>query len=405
MDTRPDFQNKDHPSAPYWLDRLLVFCYKALAWLFLGISIGALIAQVQGFMPIWFFVIHLFGSIGMGWLFIRLFFLYNDRKRVSMTVVHGTSNERAAVARLDALYTGGVRMLEERDLMILELTVFPVYGIPYQTTISQFMTTAEIDKVQVAEAVTFYEDPQDQGYGTVVSGSPVDVTRSDFNTFQADKVYPKRQRTGLWLLIGRRPNLFTRMASAVLIITLFSIGFLSPYWMTDNVVWLGLKVRYFPQKLIFQDKGNFNPVAFRKSYDRASQYIGQQRIESWLFYKSFTQVTLEPSDNPGFVESVTIRGNSVGWGFMKMPLDDQDRMFTLGSAPYDLLKKALDDAATDHDIADIMYIGFRRGIRWGTRDRRIAPDYSRNYVDIHIVFEGGKESLHYNGKTGERLPR
>ena len=65
----------------------------------------------------------------------------------------------------------------------------------------------------------------------------------------------------------------------------------------------------------------------------------------------------------------------------------------------------MDDVETDHDIEDILYIGIRKGIRWGTRDGRIPPDFKQNHVDIHVLFSPNSESLHYHGKTGERLPR
>lgn len=53
---------------------------------------------------------------------------------------------------------------------------------------------------------------------------------------------------------------------------------------------------------------------------------------------------------------------------------------------------------------NIIYIGVRKDTRWGTRDGRVKPDYDRYHTDIHVVFKGGDESLHYHGETGERLP-
>src|SRR5690606_3462123 len=149
-------------------------------------------------------------------------------------------------------------------------------------------------------------------------------------------------------------------------------------------------ITYFPQKLIFRYKGNFNPEAFKKTYDKAIEYIGDRRIESLLFYKDFTDIRAENADKPGYVGHTIIRGNSVEEGIMSLMTADQDRLFTVESVRYDLFKKALDDAATDHHIEDIMYIGIRKGIRWGTRDGRIPPDYTQDHVDIHIVFKGGK---------------
>ncbi|MFC6100103.1 hypothetical protein [Olivibacter domesticus] len=357
-------------------------------------------------MPIWFIVVYIFGSIGLGCIFALLFFLYTDRKQSLVSAPnHGSGSNNAAPARIDAIYFGGVRMMETRDLMVIEVTVFSRLQIPYQTTIRQFMTAEDIDQLHAGDVITFYEDTRDYGYGTVSPKTPAEIIRADVKTFKANKIYPERQKTGLWLLIGRNPNMFTRSISFILIITIFGIGFLSPYMVSGNVDWLLLKIKHFPQKFIFQDKGNFNPEEFKKAYDKAIGYIGDQRIESLLFYKSFTQVTIEPADKPGYLRSRTIRGNSVEWPFMTWTIDDQDRLFTLKSIRYDLLKKALDNAATDHELKNIMYIGFRKGIRWGTRDRRIPPDYKQNHIDIHIVFEGGNESLDYNGETGERLPK
>src|SRR5690606_23349479 len=116
------------------------------------------------------------------------------------------------------------------------------------------------------------------------------------------------------LLVGRNPNVFTRSVSMALIFAIFAVGFLSPYRVTGNMDWLRLRMTYFPQKLIFQYKGNFNPEAFSKAYDKAIEYIGDRRVESLLFYKDFTAVRAEDPDKPGFIAHTTITANSVEEG-------------------------------------------------------------------------------------------
>lgn len=403
--SRADFPTNVPAPVPYWLERFGIFFYKALTWLFLGAVIGSFVAEMQGFMPIWFIVVHILGAIGLGWIFGLLFFWYIDRKRsLILPPDQGYGSNTAAPARIDSIQFGGIRMLETRELMIIKVTVFSRSKERYQTSVRQFMTAEDIGQLHEGAIITFYEDPYDHGYGMVSHTLPAGEIGADVKTFKANKVYPERRKIGLWLLVGRNPNVFTRSVSFMLIFALFGIGFLSPYIVTGNVDWLRLRMKYLPQKLIFQNKGNFNPEAFKKAYDKAVSYIGDRRIESLLFYKGFTAVRIEQADKSGYLQSATIRGNSAETHFIPSTTDDQDRLFTLESIRYDLLEKALDDAAKDHHIKDVMYIGFRKDRRWGTRDARIPPDYTQLYLDIHIVFEGGEKSLDYNGETGERLP-
>src|SRR5690606_40831612 len=65
------------------------------------------------FLPVWFIVVYLLGSIGLGLLFSRVFFRYTDRKRRALALTSGL----AAPARIDAIRFGGVRMLETRELI------------------------------------------------------------------------------------------------------------------------------------------------------------------------------------------------------------------------------------------------------------------------------------------------
>lgn len=285
-------------------ERFHVFLYKVIVWLFLGGVIGSFVALMQGFMPLWFIFVLVFGSIALGAVFVGIFVVYTERR----------------VSRVAA---------------------------------------------------------QSQRYGQ-------------------DRGMPAR--------IG----VLTKPLSFVLIFSFFSLGFLLPYLVTGNLDWFRLRVKYFPQKLLFQYKGNFNPEVFKKAYDKAIMYIGDRRIESLLFYKDFTELRIERLDKPGYFSNVTIRGNSVSAAFMTSRPDKEDRLFTVDSIRYELLKGALEDAATDHGIEDMMYIGVRKGIRWGTRDGRIPPDYERDHIDIHLTFSSllsPASSLHYNGETGQRLPR
>ena len=376
---------------PYGLEQLGIFTYKVLVWLFLGIVIGSFVAQVQGFMPMWFIVVHILGSIALGWVFGLVYLGYIDHKaRLSASVPSYGANS-AAPARIDHIYYAGIRMMEKRDLMVIEVSVFPRSGKPYQTTIRQFVTAQQLDQLDEGTVVSFYEDAHDPGYGTISPELPTGELRADVETFRADTIFPERRKTGLLLLVGRNPNVFTRSVSMVLIFALFGFGFLSPFIMTGNVDWLRLRMTYFPQKLVFQYKGNFNPEAFRKTYDKAIEHIGDRHIESLLFYKDFTAVRAEDSDKPGFIAHTTITGNLVEEGILSSTAAEPDRLFTVDSIRFDLFRKALDDVGTDHDVEDIMYIGVRK---------RSGRD-----VTIHIVFSGGRESLDYHGETGVRLPK
>src|SRR5690606_28399033 len=271
----------------------------------------------------------------------------------------------AAPARIDSIRFGGLRMMETRELMVIQVTVFQRSEKHYQTTVRQLMTVEEGDQLQEGSLVTFFEDPHDHGYGMVSPTLPAGETPADIKTLQADKVYPERRKTGLWLLVGRNPNKVARSVSFILIFALFGIGFISPYAITGNVDWLRLRITYFPQKLIFQDKGNFNPEVFKKAYDKAVTYIGDRRIESLLFYKDFTAITVAQTDTPGHLRSAVLRGNSVEPHLTPSAPDEADRLLTLEAVRYGVSKNAWNAAPKDHNVEGIMYIGFRKSVRWG----------------------------------------
>lgn len=63
-------------------------------------------------------------------------------------------------------------------------------------------------------------------------------------------------------------------------VCLFGVGFISPYWPLED--WFVLRMKYFPQKLTFDNKVNFNEELLRKSFDKAVEYIDGQK--SYPFY-------------------------------------------------------------------------------------------------------------------------
>src|SRR5690606_33503816 len=172
------------------LERFGIFCYKAVVWLFLGVVIGSFVAEIQGFMPIWFIAVHVLGAIGLGWLFSVLLFRYLDRKRArALAQDRARASSHAAPARVDSIQFGGVRMMETRELTIIQVTVFPTSNAPYQTTVRQFMTAEDLDQLQVGALVTFCEDPDDGGYGTVLPVRPTGAIRKEIGTCKAVKSY------------------------------------------------------------------------------------------------------------------------------------------------------------------------------------------------------------------------
>ena len=74
--------------------------------------------------------------------------------------------------------------------------------------------------------------------------------------------------------------MLTRLVNMVLTFALFGFGFLSPFMVMGNVDWLRLRVTYFPQKLVFQYKGNFNMEPLRMAHAKAMSYIGNRQVES-----------------------------------------------------------------------------------------------------------------------------
>ncbi|GAB3017139.1 hypothetical protein GCM10027051_22300 [Niabella terrae] len=395
---------KNTKALPYWKERFYIFIYKTLLLLITGAVLGCFVAMTQGFFPFWFIPVFILGTIGLGWTFVMIFFRYIRRKQSPSPNPTHLHRQTAVPARIDACSFSGMRILESRDLMFITLTVFPGVGTPYQTTIRQFLTDAQAAQMESGKLVSFFEDERQPGYGTIAIPTAPLVIRPDYEHYTARQVYPLKTKTSYLELFKGPANPLLRWTGWLLAPALFVFGFLSPYMITGNLEWMQLKIKYFPQKLMLQRKGNFNPELFKMAFDKAVDWIGNQRVESVLFYQDFTNITAENYKKPGYVSMVTIHGNSVDGRHMTYRMEPE-RMFHFDSLRYEVFEKVLKDIATSYNLKDVMYIGLRKSRRWGTRDRRIRPDFSQYYADIHVVFDGGEKSLQYNGKTGARMPR
>src|SRR5690606_13598827 len=97
-------------------EKRAVFCYIALAWMLLGVAIGSFVALLQGFLPVWFTVVFVLSLVGLGMVFIQLFFKYIDNKQVQL--MHEAVQGRIDLvpARIDSVQFGGVRFMEKREL-------------------------------------------------------------------------------------------------------------------------------------------------------------------------------------------------------------------------------------------------------------------------------------------------
>src|SRR5690606_15517469 len=327
---------------PYKLERFGIFIYKVLLWLSLGLVIGLLTAEMQGFISVWLLFVFIPGSIGLGWLFVQVFVGYTDHKVRMATSDMASGRTNASAARIDSVDHGGIRLMEERNLVVIKMTVFSKFKPPFQTTIRQFMTVEQIERLQEQSVVTFYEDTHIPGSGAISLTPPTGALLTGETTVQATKIYPERSKSSFFPLIGHNSSMLTRLVNMVLISALFGFGFLSPFMLTGNVDWLRLRVTYFPQKLVFQYKGNFNAEAFEKAYAKAMAYIGNRRVESLLFYKDYTVIRVEDSDKPGYVEHAIIRGNSVEKGILSLTTSEPDRLFTVDSVSFELLQKVVD---------------------------------------------------------------
>ena len=392
---------RDH-NIPYNQRPLAVFTYKVLLYLCIGATVGFFFAME--FISVWFLIVFIPAVIGVGWLFVMAFIKYTDRQAQDVDSQQVDQMKDPAPALIDGADFAGVKLLEKRELIILRITVFPTNASPFSTSIRQFMTAEQIALLKERDVVSFYENANEPGYGLVSLREPTAPILVDKATYKASKTYPPKGKVSALHLIGRRSNIFSRIVNILLILTIFGFGFLTPYMVTGNVDWLRLKIIYFPQKLIFQHKGNYNPEAFVMAYEKAMSYIGDQQIEAILFYKDYTNVQIQFADNPRKITHVTIRGNSVQDGFLSLATATQPgRLFPANSVSLEVLQKVLEDVATDHDLADISYLGIRSDFSWRNRPSSHPSGERAYYVDIHVLLDWGEESLHYSSKTGERI--
>src|SRR5690606_35748819 len=133
-------------------------------------------------------------------------------------------------------------------------------------------------------------------------------------------------------------------------------------------------------------------------------YIGNRRVESLLFYKDFTAVTVEKEHRKNVFDNATIRGASISAHTNPSSIHYETDLFAVNDFSLPILKKALADVARKHNLKDLIYVGLRRDYRWETWRGNGSPDRTK-YADIKFAFKGGNSSLRYNGKTGVRVTR
>jgi len=49
-----------------------VFLYKVTKWLFVGIAAGTILAEMQGYLSVWFLFVYIPGIIGMTWMLVQV---------------------------------------------------------------------------------------------------------------------------------------------------------------------------------------------------------------------------------------------------------------------------------------------------------------------------------------------
>src|SRR5699024_12479333 len=98
---------------PYRLERFGVFIYKVLLWLSLGIVIGLFTTEMQGFISVWLLFVLIPGICG-----------YTDHKARTATSDMASDRTNVSAARIDSVDHGGIRLMEERNLLVIRMTVF-----------------------------------------------------------------------------------------------------------------------------------------------------------------------------------------------------------------------------------------------------------------------------------------
>ena len=414
-------------AAPASLVKLGITLYTIIIFLSLGLIIGLFVAEIHSFVSIWFIVIHILGAIAIGWVLVSIFIHYQTAK-VTLAQEQRKEKGATATAHIDQIKFGGVRLMETHQLMLFQLTVYPKIGTPYLTSIRQYLTQEQLAIIENAAYVQFYEDPLKKTKGVIIIDSKADTvqpptvhsTQVAFNTYTqlADNRHIEPDNV-LISIMGKSKNIAFKAVHLLAILALFMIGFLAPFKLTGNMDWLRIRLKYYPQKFTFQYKGNFNEDAFKMAYDKAIAYIGDQKIESLLFYKDFTHITYEPANHPGYCQMVDITGNTASKIFSPMSIHEPERLFTASSLSYERFKKAMAAADKTGKIKDIMYIGARsdgrhsvtpspnrlrqRGLTRAEVQQEVqqqikafeAVASQEPPVYLHVVFEGGDKSFRY----------
>jgi hypothetical protein len=344
-------------------------------------------------------IVNIVGSIGLCWLFVYIFVRYQTAKYNS--ALHQSKEPGHTVtAHIDDMQFAGLRLMETHQLMTFQLTVYPSLGDIYQTTIRQYMTQEALNNLQDIQYISFQEDPLSPGMGTILAKAPENKTRQlNINATGSDsesgsvkavnyphQIYNKAGKNTLLTLVGQSQNKISRILNTFLILVLFFTGFLVPFKMSGNLDWLRIKLKYYPQKFTFHYKGNFNEDAFNMAYDKAVGFIGDQKIESLLFYNDLISVNYEPADHKGYTQLVNIKGNTVEKIFSPSVIREPERLFNIDAVSLDRFKKAIAAIQQTNELHKVMYFGVRSDI-W--------PRQPQAAIDLNVVFEDGRKSLHY----------
>jgi len=203
----------------------------------------------------------------------------------------------------------------------------------------------------------------------------------------------------VWRLNDKRGNKLKTVIYSIFPLLLLTGGFLLPYKITGNLDGLYSTVRHLPKTLIGQNIGNFELPEFERAYNRAAKFIGERKVETLIFYKSFTHISAEAPGKNGKLRMTDIKGNNASsFGSVYDP-SDANTLFTMQEASLPMFKKVIADVARKYKLRKVMYVGISRDIRWGRSYPDGSPDHSR-HLDIRIVFNGGDHTLKYDAKTG-----
>lgn len=204
-------------------------------------------------------------------------------------------------------------------------------------------------------------------------------------------------------MIFQRRNAIASTMSGLLMLVAFIAGFGVPNAVTGNLDGLQSRIRRLPQTLTGQGIGNFEEDEFERAYKRAVAYVGNRRVVTLLFYKDYTSIIVEKPDKENAYDKAILRGGHISTRDYPYDLVSQSRLFTVDETPIAVVKKALGNAAKDNNLKRLMYISLGKDIRLGSTAENGSLDRSA-YIDIMFVFKDGSDVLHYDGKTGEKIP-